>query len=520
MTDKTIYEEVEDRRAAEGDGTRADARLTIDDEQTREADKTATNGIELADVEAASESQRQARNRNLLIVAAVALILVVALFFIFRSRGTTNTAGRASDENTAADKTAGESAANSTETEPNEIALPPEAQATAGIEIAGVTVRPAVALLNVTGSVEANPQATQQVTPLVGGRVERVNIALGDRVRQGDVLATIASPQIAETRGNLQAAETRLGLAGRNLQRVQRAENRVAVLQAKAKLDEADATLRRTRRLVELGAGAGKDLIAAEAAYKSAKADYDFQSNIALNREVQEAQAAVETARTEVTQIRGSLNALGASADASGGNASLIVVRAPASGNVTERLINPGAGIDAGKPLFTIANLSTVYVIANVPEAQLGSVRVGTPAEVRAAALNQNAINGRVTYIDPQLNEETRTARVRIEVANTSERLKTGMFVEVGFQTGVAAGADELVVPNEAVQRIGERTVVFIPREDEPGHYEVRDVEVGGETAGYTRIKSGLRLGERVVTKGGFTLKSQLQKGSFGEDEK
>src|SRR5260370_35846615 len=104
-------------------------------------------------------------------------------------------------------------------------------------------------------------------------------------------------------RGNLRAAETKLSLAQRNLTRVQRAENRVGVLSAKAKLDEAEATLRRTRRLIELGVGAGKDLVAAEAAYKTAKAEYDFQSNISLNREVQEAQAEAEMARTEVYHL-------------------------------------------------------------------------------------------------------------------------------------------------------------------------------------------------------------------------
>lgn len=515
MANKAVHEELAQEQHVEEETRDGEHAPILNEGQT-------ASEIEHAgEVEAGTnDAARQSRNRKLIIVGCVALVAIVALFLLFRSRST-SPAGRTSVENTAAEPAAGERASASTEAESNEIALPPEAQATAGIETAGVTVRPAVALLNVTGSVEANPQTTQQVTPLVGGRVERVNVALGDRVRQGDVLATLASPQIAETRGNLRTAETRLALAQRNLQRVQRAENRVAVLQAKAKLDEADATLRRTRRLVELGAGAGKDLIAAEAAYKSAKADYDFQSNIALNREVQQAQADVETARTEVSQLRQSLNALGAAAgEAGGGNAALIIVRAPASGIVTERLVNPGAGIDAGKSLFTIANISTVYVIANVPEAQLGSVRVGTSAEVRAAALGQTIINGRVTYIDPQLNEEARTARVRVEVANPGERLKTGTFVEVGFQTTTGATVgEELVVPNEAVQRVGERTVVFIPRADEPGHYEVRDVETGGETAGYTRIKSGLRLGERVVTKGGFTLKSQLQKGSFGEDD-
>jgi cobalt-zinc-cadmium efflux system membrane fusion protein len=97
-----------------------------------------------------------------------------------------------------------------------------------------VTERPAVALLHSTGTVEANQQQSQQATPLVGGRIERVNVSLGDRVRAGAVLAVIASPQIAQMHGKLHEAETQQSLAERNLERVLRAENRVAVLSSKA----------------------------------------------------------------------------------------------------------------------------------------------------------------------------------------------------------------------------------------------------------------------------------------------
>ncbi|MGH9937860.1 MAG: efflux RND transporter periplasmic adaptor subunit, partial [Blastocatellia bacterium] len=124
-------------------------------------------------------------------------------------------------------------------------------------------------------------------------------------------------------------------------------------------------------------------------------------------------------------------------------------------------------------------------------------------------------------YIDPVLNEETRTARVRVEVTNPRDRLKVGMFAEVGFQTGAAeqgkAMESELVIPEEAVQRINERTVVFLPKEGEQGHFEARDVELGGVTGGYQRIISGLKPGERIVSKGSFTLKTQLMKGEMGE---
>lgn len=456
------------------------------------------------------------RNRNLIIVGVVAVVaLVVVLALVMGKRD----APKPTDVKVAVETDEhGEGGGK-------EVELSPEALKAAGLEIEGVTQRPAVALLRVTGTVEPNQQQTQSASPLVGGRIEKVFAAPGDFVRAGSVLATISSPQIAQMHGKLHEAETALALAERNLQRVLRAENRVAVLQAKAKLDEAESTLRRTRRLIELGAGAGKDLISAETAYKTAKADYDFQNNITLNREVQEARAAVETTRVDLNHIRDEMRALGAPVPAGerddhSRNTSLIALRAPVSGRVTERHINAGAGIEAGQTLFTISNLSTVWVIANVPEAQIGSVQVGAPAEIRSTALGQNVISGRVNYINPQLNEETRTAQVRVEVANAGERLKAGMFVEVGFQTstGQAVGED-LMVRSEAVQRVEDRTVVFIPKDDKPGHFEVRDVELGGEQDGYRKILSGLSLGDRVVTKGSFMLKSQMLKGEMGDDD-
>jgi cobalt-zinc-cadmium efflux system membrane fusion protein len=459
---------------------------------------------------------RNSRRRIHAIVAA-AIISVFALALILWSSGNKPDKSRSpgQDEGDRAEQTEGE-----------EVELSPEALEAAGIEIVSVSERPAVALLRVSGAVGANQEQTQQVTPLVSGRVERVNVALGDRVRAGAVLAIVSSPDVAEMHGKLHEAETRLMLAQQNYERVQRAENRATLLQAKARLEEAEANLRRTRRVIELGAGAGKDLVAAEAAYKSAKAEYDYQSNISLNREVQQARAEVETARVETLHLRNSLRALGAvipeqEDSATRHDTSEIALVAPVSGTVTERLVNAGAGIEAGKHVFTISNIATVWVIANVPESQISLLRVGTPAEVRSAAVVSDPIAGKVTYIDPMLNEETRTGRVRIVVNNPGERLKVGMFVEVGFEAsddpqGSAVGT-ELVAPDSAVQRIGDRTVVFVPKQGEPGHFQVRDVELGGMVDGHRRVISGLQPGDRVVTRGSFTLKTQLLKGEMGE---
>lgn len=443
----------------------------------------------------------------------VALVAIVGFAWMATKKSSTSVNVETSEKK--------EEPGHSEDEEGKEVKLDSESLTSAGIETEGVTQRPAIAKLYVTGAVELNPEKTEMATPLVGGRIEQVFYGVGDYVNQGAVLATVSSPQLAEMHGKLNEAKNRVDLAQKNLARVQKSENRVSVLQAKAKLDEAETTLKRTKRLIELGAGAGKDLVSAETNYKTAKADYEFQSNIALNRELQEARGELQTAQVDYQHIQNQLRTLGISEenlqrDDHSRDASIVAVRAPLSGIVTERKFNSGAGIEAAMPIFAISNLSTVYVIANVPESSVGKLSTGSVAEIKSPSIG--TINGRVAYIDPRLDETSRTARVRLEVPNPNGKLRAGMFTEVGFYAGTSEeGGLELVVKSEAIQREGDKTIVFVPKTDEPGAFEIREVEIGGETEGYTAVKSGLQLGESVVTKGSFTLKTQMQKGEMGE---
>lgn len=477
--------------------------------------------------------------------------------------------------------------------EGKEVKLEPEMLNSANLQIEGVTSKTAVSMLTTTGTIEANPQKTQQITSLVSGRLEQINVGIGDKVSAGQTIAVVSSPQVAQMHGKMHEAETQLHLAERNLYRVLKTENRVSVLQSKAKLDEteanlnrtrdlvklnsskdliaaesaftaskakfseADATLKRTKRLIELGAGAGKDLksaqtgfeiakaelniaennvekirdfvkinsgrdvLSAETAYKNAKAEYGFQSNISLNKEMQEAKAAVETAKVDVAHIRDELRSLGViinehTAFDHNKNSSLVYLKAPASGIVSERMLNNGAGVEPNQSIMTLSDVSSVWATANVPQDQMKGIYVGTFAEIKLA--DGNAINARVSYIDPMLNEDTRTGKVRLAIDNPGSRMKVGMFVEIGFQTGKGDGT-ELAVPTEAIQNVEGKNIVFIPVKDEPGAFAIREVEIGGEADGYTRIKEGVELGEMVVTKGSFTLKTVMQKGELGDDD-
>jgi len=512
MSEKIITEEINHHDKDEAELRRLESRTETN------ADDDETQIIEATEV----EKRKSSFPAWIIALSIIGLLGLLTLFWIWSKQS----ASKDTEVTVNAEKKNehGDESGHKEGEEGREVKLEPETLASANLEIEGVTSRPAIALLRTTGTIETNPQQTNQVSPLVGGRVESVNVGVGDYVGRGQILAVIASPQIAQMHGKMHEAETALGIAERNYTRVQKVENRVAVLQAKAKLDEADATLKRTRRLIELGAGAGKDLISAETNYITAKADFDFQSNISLNKEIQESRAAVETARVDLRHIRDEMRSLGVeikehNADDHRGDTSLIPVRAPAAGMITERPVNAGAGIEAGTTLFVLSNLSSVFAVASVPESQMTLLRVGTVAEISSPALGEGSITARVAYIDPQLNEDTRTGRVRLELPNPNNRLRAGMFVEIGFQTGTsAATGEELVVKSEAVQREGGKTIVFIPKDDEPGAFEVREVETGGEIEGYTRIKSGLQIGEKVITKGSFTLKTQLQKGAMGDD--
>ncbi len=463
------------------------------------------------------ESKRAKKNALLpwiITAAVVGLIATIGIAWIFSKNSASGEKAATEEHN--------EDPGHSEDEKGKEVRLDPDVLASAGIATESVTQRPAVGLLNVTGAVELNPETTEMATTLVGGRMEKVYYGVGDYVQKGAVLAVISSPQLAQIHGKMHEAKTKFELAQRNLARVQRSENRAAALQAKARLDEAEATLKRTRRLIELGAGAGKDLIAAETTYKTAKADYDFQTNIALNKELQEASAEVETAQVDLRHIEDEMRALGVPIESGKPDdhrvdSSLVSLRSPLSGIITERKFNAGAGIEAATPIFSISNLSTVYVIANVPEANLSRLRVGSVAEITSPAIG--TVSGRVSYIDPKLDETTRTGRVRLEVLNAGGKLRAGMFAQVGFYTGTRAeSGEELVVPSSAIQRAGDKTVVFVPRDDETGAFEVREIEAGADINGYTKVIEGLKLGEKVVTKGSFTLKTQLEKGAMGDD--
>ena len=180
--------------------------------------------------------------------------------------------------------------------------------------------------------------------------------------------------------------------------------------------------------------------------------------------------------------------------------------RAPASGVVLERKAVQGMRFMPGEPLFQIADLSAVWLIADVAEQDIGRIRLGTQARVRLEAYPGQVFGGRVTFVYPTLRAETRSAQVRIELPNPGGRLKPAMFAQVELPVGAAAGA-QLVVPNSALIDSGTRRVVIVDLG--AGRFEPREVKTGSRGDEFTVVTEGVKDGESVVVAANFLLDAE-----------
>jgi RND family efflux transporter MFP subunit len=339
-----------------------------------------------------------------------------------------------------------------------------EAAARAGIAVGSVSARPSTSTLRLPGTVEPNAYRKVTVTPLVGGRITRVSAELGDRVRRGQTLAEIYSPELAEAR--------------------------TRYVSARAMLDAHDLELKRTEKLVEIGAASRQELERIHAEHASQTAD------------VQSARARLELLGVPASTLDSPGAEKGASATSS--------VPAPIDGTVTERAANPGLNVEASTGLFTVADLSTVWVVASAYERDLSRVRVGEDAAVTTPAYPGRTLRGRVSYIDPQVNPDTRTAQVRVEVSNARGELRLGMYADV-VVAGVP-GTPMPTIPRSAVQHVGDRTVVYLASTAAPDTFVEREVRLGESSGDGVAVTAGIQPGDTVVTAGSFFVRAERER--------
>ena len=374
----------------------------------------------------------------------------------------------------AAQKEEGESQAESAN-KGNLVEMSLSAQQHIGMVVAPAALMQLNEYLRATGTVQPIDSRVGVVGPLARGRIVEVRAKVGDRVEAGRTLAIFDNIEAGELLSQEQSARA-------DLERL------------KAQLIPLTRQAERSRRLADIGAGAEKD-------YESSKAEKE-----AIEADIRSQQALIDG-------IRQRLRRFGVPDDTPR-SAFLTPLKAPFAGVVTKAQASPGDTIEASRDVFTVADLSRVWVQAEVYEKDLGRIRVGQSAFITVDTYPNEFFEGKVTYISDVLDPQTRTARVRCEVVNRNMRLKTDMFANIQLPTKFSKQA--IAVPTSALQEVEGKNVVFIRRSQT--QFEKREVGKGVTVNNQTEIVTGLKSGEPVVAQGAFHLKSILTGGELGED--
>lgn len=368
------------------------------------------------------------------------------------------------------------------------VTLDVAAQRNIGLKTETAQTKTLVQTIQTTGVVGPNETRVGHIRPLARGRIEKVYVRLGDRVRAGQPLLAYDNIELGELIGDFLKA--------------------LAVLEQKStEAEVAKQALERAQNLVELGA--------------VARAEYERR-----NAEYKNALAAINSQKATIAQVEEKLHRFGLtdaeleklSATAQRAyhrEASHSVVRAPFDGIVIKYDVAEGEVVNTDRELLTIADLSIVWVLADVYEKDLALIREGQEVKIVMDAYPGEAFRGKLTYVSDFLDPKTRTAKVRCEVRNLQARLKLDMFATIHIPTPI--GLEAVMIPTSAVQQIDNQPVVFVRLNDT--QFQRREVQLGAQSDGWVEVKSGVKAGEAVVTQGSFYVKSALLREQIGGEE-
>lgn len=297
--------------------------------------------------------------------------------------------------------------------------------------------------------VESDPARTAAVLTPLGGHVLEIKVALGDRVRQGQVLAVIDSPDLGQAYDDNDKAADTFQLTQKNLTRQEE----------------------------------------------------QFKLGTASNRDLDQARSDNAQASAEYTRTQARLKILGVPAEVRQ-HSTRLAVKAPVSGSVTTLAIARGNIInDPTQPIMTVADLSTVWVTALVPEKDVGAVMKDEDADVALSAYPERVLHGKVLFVSDIIEPDSRRNKLRIAFPNADVSLKPNMFATV---TLVGPKATRVVLPTSALLMNNDRTSVFVATA--PWTFERRTVEAQLEEGPMVTLGSGVKDGEQVVVKGGILL--------------
>jgi membrane fusion protein, heavy metal efflux system len=350
------------------------------------------------------------------------------------------------------------------------------------LQIAEAKSGPLVRAVSATGIVGYDQLHLARIRPVARGRIEALDVAAGDRVVSGQRLAILDNFDLSATHSKVLSAEA-------------------ALTQAKAQLVAANAAYDRATNLIRNDLVTQAEVEARRATVATMEAD--LRTKEAELRQYQQEEARLMPVRAAAADTNSSgdqptLDARGA-------------IVAPFAGVVDSVSVANGEIVDPATPIFTVSDLSAVWVQADVPERDLGAIKVGDTVEVKVSAFPGRAFAGRVTYIPDQIESATGMAKVRCEVPNPDGALRVNMFATITILS--PQGGDGVMVPSESLQEVNGQSVVFIPTGDR--QFAWRAVHTGLVANGKTQITSGLAAGTAVVGEGSYWLKAALMQSTI-----
>jgi cobalt-zinc-cadmium efflux system membrane fusion protein len=364
---------------------------------------------------------------------------------------------------------------------PATITLPESKLANLQLQIGQAKSDPLVRTVSATGSVGYDQLHLARIRPMARGRIEALDVTAGDRVVAGQRLAVLDNFDLSAAHSKVLGAEAALN-------------------QAEAQLKAANAAYDRAANLIRNDLVTQAELEARRATVATMEAD--LRTKEAELRQYHEEEA-------RLSPVRPAAAGTGSSSDQPGDSRGALV--APFAGVVDSVSIATGEILDPATPIFTVSDLSTVWVQADVAEKDLGMVKVGDAAEVRVNAFPGRVFTGRITYIPDAIEPTTGMAKVRVEVPNPDDVLRVNMFATVTILS--PQGGDGVMVPSESLQEVNGQSVAFIPTGDR--QFAWRAVHTGLVANGKTQITSGLAAGTPVVGKGSYWLKAALMQSSI-----
>jgi cobalt-zinc-cadmium efflux system membrane fusion protein len=397
-------------------------------------------------------------------------------------------AGRQNQANTGADV-------------PGDLLLDPSEEKAIGLAVEKVLVRPMVKKMEFSSTVEAPADRSGVVTSLVHGVVTKVLADLGQSVKAGQTLAYISSPDISEAQSNYLNAVAKVQEARAELQ------------QLKTRVELVAAELERAKLLNKEGIAALKEVQLAQSKQAS------------IISELAAASAVQTAALSYQASAKAKLQSLGLSPEALSDKtiSYALPLKSPITGVIVQRAVSPGqsvglslSGISSTDPhnnLFTIADLSKVWVMLEVPQSEVSALKLGTPVIFRTEVAPNQVFHGRVTRLGENFDATSRTVGVRTEIPNPALTLKPGMLILATVNLD-NPGRKVLTVPSRALQEVKNLDVVFSKLAAH--RYQMRSVKLGEQSQDFSEVISGVKPGEEVVTEGSFFLKSEVVKASTG----